>query len=153
MSIMPELLLRARTTGESPGPGSPSSRTIALAISGAAHAGPAARRFAEFAAEWVKEKKQIKMLHNQTKIAHFLQHLPLWSLENSKEKVFSQRFADACRKPPSSSFFNVSGGTMFRRRARASGLGVNSITPSLPPQLQHAAVFQPSWRLCRKNSW
>ncbi len=58
VSIMPELLLRGRDDGVVTRPlDPPSSRTIALAISGAAHAGPAARRFAEFAAEWVKKNR------------------------------------------------------------------------------------------------
>lgn len=55
VSILPELLLRGRDDGVVTRPlDPPSSRTLALAIPAAAHAGPAARRFAEFAADWVK---------------------------------------------------------------------------------------------------
>jgi len=56
VSIMPELLLRGRDDGVVTRPlDPPASRTLALAIPAAAHAGPAARRFAEFAADWVAQ--------------------------------------------------------------------------------------------------
>ena len=56
VSIMPELLLRDRDDGVVTRPlDPPSSRTVALAIPAAAHVGPAARRFAEFAAAWVND--------------------------------------------------------------------------------------------------
>lgn len=53
VSIMPSLLLRGNSSGVETRPiDPPASRTIALAVSDGA--GPAARRFAGFAAEWVK---------------------------------------------------------------------------------------------------
>ena len=54
VSIMPELLLRGRRDGIAARPlDPPASRTLALAIPAGALAGPATRRFAAFAAEWV----------------------------------------------------------------------------------------------------
>ena len=55
VSIMPELLLRGRGNKVEVRPlDPPASRTLALAIPAGSLAGPATRRFAEFAAEWVK---------------------------------------------------------------------------------------------------
>ena len=54
ISIMPSLLLRGNNEGIEIRPiDPPASRTIALACS-TAETGPAARRFVEFAQEWVK---------------------------------------------------------------------------------------------------
>lgn len=59
VSIMPELLLRGRDEGVVTRPlDPPASRVVALAIPTAAHVGPAARRFAEFAAVWVRAHGQ-----------------------------------------------------------------------------------------------
>ncbi len=56
VSIMPELLLRGQSRSIECRPLSPAvSRTLALAIPAGEKAGPAARAFAAFAAEWVKK--------------------------------------------------------------------------------------------------
>ena len=55
VSIMPELLLRGRSDDVAVRPlDPPASRTLALAVPAGAAAGPATRRFAAFAAEWVE---------------------------------------------------------------------------------------------------
>lgn len=55
ISIMPELLLKGKSEGVELRPlDPPASRVIALAIPGSAGQSPATRRFAEFAANWVK---------------------------------------------------------------------------------------------------
>ncbi len=57
VSIMPELLLRGHGEGVEIRPiDPPASRTLALAVPAGNRTGPAARRFAEFAAAWVREK-------------------------------------------------------------------------------------------------
>jgi len=54
VSIMPELLLRGRERDVALRPlDPPASRTLALAVASGDRAGPATRRFADFAAEWV----------------------------------------------------------------------------------------------------
>ena len=54
VSIMPELLLEGQLDGVAVRPLSPpASRTLALAVASGDRAGPATRRFADFAAEWV----------------------------------------------------------------------------------------------------
>lgn len=54
VSIMPELLLRGRSDDVAVRPlDPPASRTLALAVPAGSAAGPATRRFADFAAEWV----------------------------------------------------------------------------------------------------
>lgn len=54
VSIMPELLLRGQSSGIAVRPlDPPSSRMLALALPAGERTGPAARRFAEFAADWV----------------------------------------------------------------------------------------------------
>ena len=56
VSIMPELLLRGRGDGVALRPlDPPASRMLALAVPAGALAGPATRRFAEYAAEWVRK--------------------------------------------------------------------------------------------------
>ena len=56
VSIMPELLLKGREAGVAVRPlDPPCSRTLALAVAAGDRAGPATRRFAQFAAEWVKK--------------------------------------------------------------------------------------------------
>ena len=56
VSIMPELLLRGQSSGIAVRPlDPPSSRMLALALPAGERTGPAARRFAEFAAEWVSK--------------------------------------------------------------------------------------------------
>ena len=53
VSIMPELLLRGQSSGIAVRPlDPPSSRMLALALPAGEQTGPAARRFAEFAADW-----------------------------------------------------------------------------------------------------
>ena len=59
VSIMPELLLRGRSDDVAVRPlDPPASRTLALAIPAGAAAGPATRRFADFAAEWVRKNAE-----------------------------------------------------------------------------------------------
>ena len=59
VSIMPELLLRGRSDDVAVRPlDPPASRTLALAIPTGAAAGPATRRFADFAAEWVRKNAE-----------------------------------------------------------------------------------------------
>lgn len=59
VSIMPELLLQGHRDGLAVRPiDPPASRTLALALPGGEKVGPATRRFAEFAAEWVKKNGQ-----------------------------------------------------------------------------------------------
>ena len=54
VSIMPELLLRGQSGGVAVRPlDPPSSRILALALPAGERTGPAARRFAEFAVDWV----------------------------------------------------------------------------------------------------
>ncbi|MBQ2896554.1 MAG: LysR family transcriptional regulator [Oscillospiraceae bacterium] len=56
VSIMPELLLRGQGSGIAQRPlDPPASRILALALPAGERTGPAARRFAEFAAEWVQK--------------------------------------------------------------------------------------------------
>lgn len=56
VSIMPELLLRGHEEGVAIRPlDPPASRTLAIALPGGSNTSPIARRFAEFAAAWVKE--------------------------------------------------------------------------------------------------
>ena len=56
IAIMPELLLRGRRDAVAARPlDPPASRTLALAIPAGELAGPATRRFAAFAAEWVEK--------------------------------------------------------------------------------------------------
>ena len=56
VSIMPELLLRGQSGGVAVRPlNPPSSRMLALALPAGERTGPAARRFAEFAAGWVEK--------------------------------------------------------------------------------------------------
>ena len=56
VSIMPKLLLEGQLDGVAVRPLSPpSSRTLALAVASGDRAGPATRRFAAFAAEWVEK--------------------------------------------------------------------------------------------------
>lgn len=56
VSIMPELLLQGHRAGVAVRPiDPPVSRTLALAVPAGDRAGPATRRFAAFAAEWVKK--------------------------------------------------------------------------------------------------
>ncbi len=56
VSIMPKLLLEGQLDGVAVRPLSPpSSRTLALAVAAGGRAGPATRRFADFAAEWVEK--------------------------------------------------------------------------------------------------
>ena len=58
VSIMPELLLRGQSDGVAVRPlDPPSSRMLALALPAGERTGPAARRFAEFAADWVSKNK------------------------------------------------------------------------------------------------
>ena len=62
VSIVPELLLQGHRDGIAvremmP----PSSRTIALAVPAGGRAGPATRRFARFAEEWVKKNDPQKL--------------------------------------------------------------------------------------------
>lgn len=55
VSIMPELLLTGHREGVAVRPiDPPASRTLALAVAAGDDAGPATRRFAQFAVEWVK---------------------------------------------------------------------------------------------------
>ena len=59
VSIMPELLLRGRSDNVAVRPlDPPASRTLALAVPAGEGAGPATRRFADFAAEWVKKNAE-----------------------------------------------------------------------------------------------
>ena len=58
VSIMPELLLKGHREGLAVRPLEPAaSRTLALAIPGGDKAGPATKRFAEFAVEWVQRAR------------------------------------------------------------------------------------------------
>lgn len=55
VSIMPELLLTGHREGVTVRPiDPPTTRTLALAVAAGDNAGPATRRFAQFAVEWVK---------------------------------------------------------------------------------------------------
>ena len=59
VSIMPELLLRGRSDDVAVRPlDPPASRTLALAVPAGDAAGPATRRFADFAAEWVRKNAE-----------------------------------------------------------------------------------------------
>lgn len=62
VSIVPELLLQGHRDGIAVrGMTPPSSRTIALAVPAGGRAGPATRRFARFAEEWVKKNDPQKL--------------------------------------------------------------------------------------------